>query len=223
MIRRLTERMRDDLRLAIVTLYAICVSSAVGSFAFFRLASGDVLIGFVDLLIVAFFVGLTVLAWQPGRTRLAANITAGVAALAVVGVVLVLGLSPLWMFSTVVANFLMADRRFAVIANAVMIGSIGLTPSVSDNMTEHVTLVTVAIVTSLFSLIFAGRVHSQRKQLSRLAEHDVSDRCVQPPLAGSRAGTAHRGFKSSGRGSFPGVTRPGRFQGAQRRSRPRCR
>lgn len=169
---RVLERMRSDLRLAIVTLYTICVSAAVGSFGIYRMASGDPLIGFVDLLIVAVFVVLAALAWQPGRTRLAANITAAVAAGAVVGVVLLLGLSPLWMFSTVVANFLMADRRIAIIVNAAMIATIALNPGVSPSMTEHVTLTTVAIVTSLFSLIFAGRVHSQRKQLSRLAERD---------------------------------------------------
>ncbi|MEE4305147.1 MAG: GGDEF domain-containing protein [Wenzhouxiangella sp.] len=164
--------MRKDMRLAIVTLYMICVATTITPFAAFRLFNGQVLVGLADLTIVAAFAGLTALAWRPRHTRLAANITAGVAAAAVIAVVLLLGLSPLWMFSTLVGNFLMADRPIALTVNSVMIGAIALHPEVSTSGTEHATLIAVAIMTSLFSMIFAARVDSQRERLSLLAERD---------------------------------------------------
>ncbi|RFF32888.1 GGDEF domain-containing protein [Wenzhouxiangella sediminis] len=168
----LARRMRQDLRLAIVTLYTLCVMATVTPFAAYRIIEGQFLVGMSDLTIVAVFTGLAALAWNPGWTRLAANITSGAAAAAVIAVVLGLGLSPLWMFSTLVGNFLMADRRVALLVNGAMIGAVALHPASSSTPTDHATLIAVAIMTSLFSLIFAARVDSQRQRLSLLAERD---------------------------------------------------
>ncbi len=168
----LARRMRQDLRLAIVTLYTLCVVATVTPFAVYRIIEGQLLVGLSDLTIVAVFVGLAALAWNPGWTRPAANVTAGAAAAAVIAVVLGLGLSPLWIFSTLVGNFLMADRRVALLVNGVMIGAVALHPAASSTATDHATLIAVAIMTSLFSLIFAARVDSQRERLSLLAERD---------------------------------------------------
>jgi len=168
----LMARLREDLRLAVVNLYALCVCASVGPFAIFRLANGEPLVAFVDSLIVAAFTALALVAWNPERTRLAANATAIVAAASVIGVVLFLGLSPLWLFGTLVGNFLMAERHVALGINTVTVALFAINPDISPDITEHVTLITVAIITSLFSTLFATRVHNQHQQLSRLAERD---------------------------------------------------
>lgn len=171
-LRQAADRMRNDLRLAIVTLYSLSLLVTVGGFSAYRAATGDLLIALVDALIVAAFVGLAALAWNPRWTRLATNIIAAIAALSVVTVVIVLGLSHQWVFSTLVGNYLLAERRMALAVNTTMVLTVALQPGTFATGTEQATFVAVAITVSLFSVIFSSRVHSQRAALTEMAERD---------------------------------------------------
>ena len=170
--RTVSQRMRHDLQLAIITLYSLCALITIGPFAVFRLASGDIAIGLADSLIVLCFLALAALAWHPAWTRRVANLLAAVAATGAVVAVLTLDLSPMWVFSTLVGNFLMAERRIALAVNGAMVISIALQPEIFRGAAEHATFVAVATMTSLFSTIFAARVITQRNQLSELAARD---------------------------------------------------
>lgn len=165
-------RMRADIRLAIVTLYCACSFGIIMPFAIYRLAVGDTLIGLVDIAIVGLFVSLMVLAWMPGMSRLAANITACAASTAVLAVVLVLGLSFLWVFSSLVGNFLMADRRIALITSTLLILGVAIQSQAFVSNTERFTFIAVASMVSLFSLIFSARVDTQHGQLTEIAARD---------------------------------------------------
>lgn len=171
-VARIATRMRSDLRLTIVTLYCLCSLSTIGSFSVFRLLTGNLAVALADALIVLVFLGLTVLAWRPGWTRLAANLTAAAASASVLAVVLVLGLSHLWVFSALVSNFLMAERRIALAVSAAMVLGLALRPETFASSTEHATFIAVAVMVSLFSAIFAARVDTQHSQLSELAARD---------------------------------------------------
>jgi diguanylate cyclase (GGDEF)-like protein len=171
-LRAMSRRMRQDVQLAIITLYSLCALLIIGPFAVFRLARGELAIGVTDSLIVVSFLALAALAWNPTWTRYVANLLAIVAASAVVFVILILGLSPMWAISTLVGNFLMAERRVALISNGIMAIAITMQPGVFRGMAEQATFVAVVIMTSLFSLIFASRVTTQRLQLSELAARD---------------------------------------------------
>jgi len=171
-LRVLASRMRHDLQLAIITLYSLCALIIVGPFAIFRLANGDTAIGVADSLILTCFLAFAVLAWHPAWTRRVANLLAAIAAIGVMGVTVFLDLSPMWAISTLVGNFLMAERRVALIANGIMITAIGLHPEIFQDAAEHATFIAVVAMTSLFSLIFASRVATQRIQLSELAARD---------------------------------------------------
>lgn len=170
--RQLTQRMRRDLRLAIMTLYSLCALITIGPFAVFRLTNGELAIGLVDTLILLCFLGLTALAWHPAWTNRVANLLAVVAASGVAIVVLVLGLSPMWIFSTLVGNFLMAGRRVALIVNAAMFGVVALKPGLFESVAEHATFIAVSLMISLFSMIFASRMIYQQNQLTELATRD---------------------------------------------------
>ena len=165
-------RMRNDLQLAIITLYSLCVLVFIGPFAVYRLVNGDIVIGIADSLILFCFLALAALAWNPRWTRLIANVLAAVAALGVVLVIMVLDLSPMWVLSTLVGNFLMAERRVALAVNSSMVIIIALQPDLFQNTAEHATFVSVVGMTSLFSLIFASRVRTQRAKLHELAARD---------------------------------------------------
>lgn len=165
-------RMRSDVRLATVTLYCCCAIGLITPFAIFRLLAGDILIGLADLAIVGVFIGTTLLTWMPGRTKLGADLTAISASLAVLAVVYLLEISYLWVFSTLVGNFLMARLPVAVAASLALIVGVALNGSAFDGRTEQATFVSVATMVSLFSLIFASRVASQYLDLSHLASRD---------------------------------------------------
>ncbi|NBB92236.1 MAG: diguanylate cyclase [Gammaproteobacteria bacterium] len=171
-VRHLARRMREDMRLAIVTLYSISALVTIGPFAAFRLATGDIVVGLVDSAIVLCFLAFAALAWHPAWTRRAANVLAAVAATAAAVAVLALGLSPMWIFSTLVGNFLMAQRNVAVLVNATLVVLIALQPAIFGDGADHATFIAVAAMTSLFSLIFASRVATQRTRLSELAARD---------------------------------------------------
>lgn len=170
--RRLTDRMRGDLRLAVITLYAASTLVTIGPFAVYRLVSGQILVGLADAVIVLVFCALAALAWRPNWTRAVANLLAVVAAAAVIAVVHLLGLSYMWAFSCLVGNFLMADRYAALGINVLMVVIIGLEPGLFASNTDRATFVAVAGMISLLSLIFASRVDQQRSRLTELAERD---------------------------------------------------
>lgn len=171
-MRKLTQRMRHDLRLAVVTLYSLCALVTIGPFAVFRWINGELVIGLADSLIVLSFLGLAALAWHPAWTRRIANLLALVAASSAVFAVLAFGLSTMWIFSTLVGNFLMAERRIALLVNAFMVIGVALQPGIFANTAEQATFVAVSLMTSLFSLIFASGMLFQHNQLTELATRD---------------------------------------------------
>lgn len=169
---RMIGRMQSDVRLATVTLYCCCAIGLITPFAIFRLLAGDILVGLADLAIVGVFIGTTLLTWMPGRTYLGADLTAISASIAVLAVVYLLDISYLWVFSTLVGNFLMARLPIAVAASLALVVGVALNGSAFDSRTEQATFVSVATMASLFSLIFASRVASQHHDLSHLASRD---------------------------------------------------
>lgn len=170
--RRLTDRMRSDLRLAVVTLYSVSSFAIIGAFGIYRFSIGDWLIGLADGIIVCAFCSIAALAWNPRWTRRAANLFAIAASVGGMITVLGLGASIMWVFGLLVGNFLMADRRIAIAASAIVIASVALQPGAFPGTTDQLTFVAVATMISLFSLIFSARVDSQHRELRRIASHD---------------------------------------------------
>ncbi len=168
----LVHRMLSDVRLGIVTLYGLCVTVLITPFGIFRLSVGDIAIGLVDLGIVGVFLSLIFLAWKSGKVQLAADLTAVAATGAVIAVVLILGLSYIWTFSTLVGSFLMARLRVAVMTSFVLVISLGLHPAVFDTATDRATYLTVSALVSLLSLIFAARLNHRHVLLRDMLSTD---------------------------------------------------
>lgn len=165
-------QMRGNLRLAVVTLFSVSSFVIIGPFAIYRVTTGDWAIVIADALILAIFAALTVLAWEYGRVRLAANLYAVAASLAGLVTVLVLGVNPVWVFGLLVGNFLMAETRVAAIASIVVIGCVAFQPDTFATMADYFAFLAVATMVSLFSLIFAAHVDTQHSQLTSLAARD---------------------------------------------------
>lgn len=168
----LLARMRADIRLAIVTLYCISALALITPFAIYRLYIGDFVTGVSELVILATFVGLMTLAWRPGKSQLAADLTACSATLGIIAVALALDISYLWTFSTLVGNFLMARLKVAVILSTILIASLGSQTAEFESVNEQMSYLAVATLVSLFSMIFATRVNTQRNELNHIAARD---------------------------------------------------
>lgn len=165
-------RMRADFRLAIVTLFCFASMGIIFPFAAYRLLSGQILVGLVDLAIVAAFMLIMLFAWRTGRVLAAGSLTAMVGAAAVVTVVTVFDTSHLWTFAALMAIYLLAGRWSALATSAVLITVVALHPDTFADPIELFTFLAVAAMVSLFSLIFATRVDSQHSRLAEIAARD---------------------------------------------------
>jgi diguanylate cyclase (GGDEF)-like protein len=168
----LVERMQSDLRLAIATLFCLAASGIIGSFAIYRFWIGDLLTGIVDSIIVISFLILGWLAWKPAWIDLISNLAATTASLAGVVAVIVLGLSPMWALGILVANFLMAELRVAIVVSVGLAGSVAIFYHDFADGVEQVTFIAISTMIGLFSLIFATRVDSQHGKLTYIAARD---------------------------------------------------
>ena len=170
--REWVRRLRADFRLAMVTLFGVCACLVITPFALYRFLTGDFLIGIADLLIVVGFVSLMGYAWRTGRTALVGSITAVFASMAAVAMLFFLELNHSWIYSALVANFLLATRVVAIPVSALLIVvTISLLWGTLPAL-ELTTIVSVAVLMSMFALIFASRVDSQHHQLTELAMFD---------------------------------------------------
>ena len=166
-------RMRADIRLAILTLYCLCAISLITPFAIYRLYEGRILLGVAELIVVGAFAVLTLIAWRSGKSQLAADLTASAASIGTVSLVILMDISNLWTFSTLVGNFLMARRWLAVVASIIVVLSIGLQPAAFPVLADRLTFLAVASMVSLLGLIYATRVNHRHGQLSDMLSRDA--------------------------------------------------
>ena len=166
-------RLRSDFPLALMTFFGVITMLGILPFAFYRFATGQELVGLLDLAIVAsIFAGLAY-AWVSGRTEgpalvMAVIYTSGCVLIAHVG-----GLAGLlWVYPTILANFLLVRRGPAVLLSVAAIGGISASDPVLTDVASKSMFVATALVTSLFAYVFASRSDQQRRQLEAIAAHD---------------------------------------------------
>jgi diguanylate cyclase (GGDEF)-like protein len=165
------DRLRSNPQLVLLSLFGLLGVVAIAPFAVFRFLAGDIVIGVVDSVIVLAMVGTSLYAWRTDRLDRAGNIQAVVTNLACAAVVVFLDLSYLWVFSTFLATFVIAEQRFATVISIATLAIIASQPGFADAI-ERMTFVAVSGMVILFALIFANRTRTQHEQLRRLASID---------------------------------------------------
>lgn len=190
-------RLRTDFRLAIVSLFAFCTAVVISPFAVYRFLIGDWLIAIIETLLVALYVSTLAYAWRSGKPETAGRFMAVFTAVAATVLIVWLGIDPSWAFAVLIVCFLLADRRLAVPIALVTIPAIALNASLFDSALDRLTFFAVAVLISLFALVFASRVDSQYRKLSELASEDAltgagNRRAMQADLAATVV--AHRSF-----------------------------
>ncbi len=166
------ERLKSDTHLTILCVFCTFASLAIGPFAVYRLLQGQVAKAVVDGLLVAVLVSGGVYAWKTGRTATAGNLFAILVAAGAVFQIAVNGLSYMWLFSLMIAVFLVASSRLGIVLSLVSIGAAAGTPELFADRLERATFIAVAAQVAMFSFIFAWRTSRQHHQLDVTANRD---------------------------------------------------
>jgi len=168
------QRLRTDFRFAIVTLFGTVAVVCILPFAVYRFAAGQPLAGVLDLVIVACIGTGMIHAWRGGdleRAGLAVVATGTIGCLAVIATVGAASVP--WIYALLLANFLLIDRRKAVLGSGLTIAAVAWQDNAFDSPLQMVVFVMTALVVSLFAFIFAHRTETQRLRLEALAAHDA--------------------------------------------------
>ena len=166
------ERLKSDTHLTILCVFCTFASLAIGPFAVYRLLQGQVAKAVVDGLLVAVLVSGGVYAWKTGRTAMAGNLFAILVAAGALFQIAVNGLSYMWLFSLMIAVFLVASSRLGIVLSLVSIGAAAGTPELFTDRLERATFIAVAAQVAMFSFIFAWRTSRQHRQLDVIANRD---------------------------------------------------
>ncbi|MBK7011802.1 MAG: hypothetical protein IPH43_03330 [Xanthomonadales bacterium] len=112
-------RIRQNLNLALILTFGIVTSVMITPFAIYRLLSGQIIAGYIDLLIVACISLGSVHAYVTGRTQGAALFLAITYSSGCIAFAHVAGAAgPLWMYAVLLSNFLLVGRKRATLISA---------------------------------------------------------------------------------------------------------
>jgi diguanylate cyclase (GGDEF)-like protein len=166
-------RIRGDFQRTLVVAFGIITVLGITPFAVYRFTSGQLLVGLVDVLIVACIAGGALHAIATGRTRAAATFLACTYTVGLLAVARLDGFSGLlWTFPVLLANYLLVGRRSALLISSLAIGVIVFTDPALHSFAHKTMFGVTSLVVSLFSYVFAWRSELQRAQLEAIALHD---------------------------------------------------
>ncbi len=166
------ERLKSDTQLAILTMFGVVGSLAIGPFVVYRWMQGDTAEALLDALIVATMLGSVAYAWKTGRSAFSGNIVSILLAAGALALILASGFSYLWLFSLMIAIFLMASSRVSIALSLLFVVAVGSSGEVFNDAVERFTFLAVAIQVAVFSFVFAWRTSHQHRQLDAMANHD---------------------------------------------------
>lgn len=166
------QRLRADFRLALVTLFAVLTVIGITPFAIYRFAHGQVRSGVLDIAIQVGIAAILAHAWRGGNMQRVGVLVAGFCTF---GGVAAAHANPgsglLWLYPVLLANFLLAPRRPAVVASTLAIAGMAGHDSL-QGLVDIATMAATALIVSLFAYLFSHRTEAQRRQLQDLAARD---------------------------------------------------
>ncbi len=170
----LLERFRNDFQLAVITVVAALAVLTIFPFAVFRFANGQLMLGAVDSLIVLAIVWALSRTWLGGSVQRAGLLMAIITTSSCMLVCILFGRNGLlWAYVVFTTNFMITERRYALIGNAVLLLVLALLPTLFTQTFERVLFFATGNFVSLSAFMFAYHVAGQRQQLVALASNDA--------------------------------------------------
>lgn len=131
-------RIRQNLNLALILTFGIVTSVMITPFAIYRLLSGQIIAGYIDLLIVACISLGSVHAYVTGRTQGAALFLAITYSSGCIAFAHVAGAAgPLWMYAVLLSNFLLVGRKRATLISAFAIAAVAASPLALPELSQR--------------------------------------------------------------------------------------
>jgi len=161
-----------------ITLVGVIASGTLLPYALYRMATGNYLVGIVDLLMIAVSTVSVLMAWRTGDTEKPGFLMAAVFCFGAVLVCMKLGQDVLfWIYPLMVFIFFLVAPIKALLLLLLMVSAIvslhfAEQSAIFANNFQLLAFITTTLITSIFAYIFAYRTHLQRQELRRLATTD---------------------------------------------------
>ncbi|CAI3802328.1 GGDEF domain-containing protein [Rheinheimera sp. MM224] len=161
-----------------ITLVGVIASGTLLPYALYRIATGNYLVGVVDLLMIAVSTFSVLMAWRTGDTEKPGFLMAAVFCFGAVLVCMKLGQDVLfWIYPLMVFIFFLVAPIKALLLLLLMVSAIvslhfSEQSAIFANSFQLLAFITTTLITSIFAYIFAYRTHLQRQELRRLATTD---------------------------------------------------
>lgn len=172
------QRLKNDFHLSMITLVGVIASGTLLPYALYRIATGNYLVGVVDLLMIAVSTFSVLMAWRTGDTEKPGFLMAAVFCFGAVLVYMKLGQDVLfWIYPLMVFIFFLVAPIKALLLLLLMVSAIvslhfSEQSAIFANNFQLLAFITTTLITSIFAYIFAYRTHLQRQELRRLATTD---------------------------------------------------
>jgi diguanylate cyclase len=193
-------RLRNDIRLATLTLLGVIAGVGVSPFALFRLVDGQWNAFVLDMAIVSGIAAGVVYAWRTGDTRRSGIFLTYFFTVAATAACFLLGITgTYWLYPAMVTNFFRVDRRHAMAIALTILTALLATGGLHRPPLEAASFVATAMVSCLLTYVFAYQTAMQRADLETLASKDaLTGICNRRALLEVLERT-HRVFKRDGR------------------------
>ncbi len=166
-------RLRSDYRLSIITLLGACAVVGITPFAIWRFLRGDILIGVLDLALLACIVSTVGYAWRTGDTLRSGLVLAFIICVSGVVIVSLIGdLGLFWLYPALISTFFLTLARVAIVANLCTVLLLIAVGSAFTSTEQMMAFAATAVVVSTCALAFALRTEQQRRRLEQLATLD---------------------------------------------------
>ena len=161
-----------DIRLTLILVFGVLTVLAITPFALYRFVHEQMLAGLVDVLIQCAIGAVALYAWRGGDLDRAGWLVSIFNSIGCVVVGELVGLpGVLWLYPVLLANFLLATRRTAVLISGLAIGFLAFNEALGTVANAFCFVITAAMV-CVFAYIFADRADVQRRVLETLATRD---------------------------------------------------
>ena len=166
-------RLRDELDLAIISIFGGTAALVIAAFGVYRLLS-DNLIGVVlDVAISLGLFGIVAYAWRGRNVALAGALFVGFSAIACAVSTVIFGrTATYWAYLVLSIGFVVTGPRAAMIGSLGLIFIIAAQPELFVTLPERVVFVVTALLVAGYGWFFNASYHKQRRQLEALAHED---------------------------------------------------
>jgi len=167
-------RLRNDYPLALLTLIGAVATLGLTPFAIYRFATGNLVAGVIDSVLVLSIIGAVAHAWHTGNARPASWFTTITTTVGCTAVAMLFGQAGLfWMYAVVLATFLLLRPREALLLTVLALAALALHGGAFASLVQMASFLVSIAAAALFAFIFAARAEQQRDRLQQLASHDA--------------------------------------------------